>query len=58
MVKRPSARLQYRIGQSLQALGEKAKAASAFEKAIALKSGLSSKQIADAQAQVTALKAS
>jgi tetratricopeptide (TPR) repeat protein len=50
------ARIHYRLGQSLQALGEKAKAASAFEKALALRSGLSGKQISDAQAQLTALK--
>jgi tetratricopeptide (TPR) repeat protein len=50
------ARIHYRLGQSLQALGEKAKAASAFEKALALRSGLSGKQISDAQAQLSALK--
>jgi tetratricopeptide (TPR) repeat protein len=54
--KHPRARVHYRMGQSLQALGDKAKAAGAFEKALALRSGLSDKQIADAQTQVSALK--
>ena len=42
--------------QSLQALGEKAKAAAAFEKALALRIGMSGKQISDAEAQLAALK--
>ncbi len=54
--KHARARLHYRMAQSLQALGEKAKAASAFEKALALRTGLSGKQISDAEAQVSALK--
>ena len=56
VAKQARARVHYRLGQSLQALGEKAKAASAFEKAIALKTGLSGKQVSDAQAQIAALK--
>jgi tetratricopeptide (TPR) repeat protein len=52
----PRARVHYRMGQSLQVLGDKARAASAFEKALSLKSGLSDKQRADAQAQLAALK--
>lgn len=49
--------LHYRIGQSLQALGEKVKATAAFEKALAFKSGLSKKMRADAETQLKALKA-
>jgi tetratricopeptide (TPR) repeat protein len=56
VAKQARARVHYRMGQSLQALGEKARAASAFEKAIALRTGLSGKQLADAQAQMAALK--
>ena len=56
VAKHARARLHYRMGQSLQALGDKARAASAFEKALALRSGLSGKQISDAQSQVSALK--
>jgi tetratricopeptide (TPR) repeat protein len=56
LAKHARARLHYRMGQSLQALGEKAKAAGAYEKALSLKSGLSSKQLADAQDQMAALK--
>jgi tetratricopeptide (TPR) repeat protein len=56
VAKQARARIHYRMGQSLQALGEKAKAASAFEKAVALKTGLSGKQLSDAQAQISALK--
>ena len=56
LAKHPRARVHYRMGQSLQALGDKAKAAGAFEKALALRSGLSEKQIADAQSQMSALK--
>ena len=56
VAKQARARVHYRMGQSLQALGEKARAASAFEKAITLRTGLSGKQLADAQAQMAALK--
>ena len=54
--KQTQARVHYRLGQSLQALGEKAKAASAFEKALSLRTGLSGKQVSDAQTQLSALK--
>ena len=56
LAKHAQARVHYRMAQSLQALGEKAKAASAFEKALALRSGLSGKQISDAKSQISALK--
>ena len=56
LVKQSRARLHYRLGQSLQALGDKTRAASAFEKALALKTGLSGKQLSDAQSQLSALK--
>ncbi len=56
VAKQARAHLHYRLGQSLQALGEKAKAVGAFEKALALKTGLSEKQLSDAQSQVAALK--
>lgn len=56
LAKQPRARLHYRMGQSLQALGDKAKAAGAFEKALALRTGLSGKQISDAETQLSALK--
>ena len=56
LTKHPRARVHYRMAQSLQALGEKARAASAFEKALALRSGLSGKQISDAESQISALK--
>lgn len=56
LARRAQARLHYRMGQSLQALGDKAKAASAFEKALALKTGLSGKQISDAETQLSSLK--
>ena len=46
----------YRIGQSQQALGDKAKAAAAYEKALSLKTGMSPKMKADAEDQLKALK--
>jgi tetratricopeptide (TPR) repeat protein len=48
--------IHYRIGQSLQALGDKAKAIAAYEKALAAKSGLPKKQRSDAEDQLKALK--
>lgn len=48
--------VHYRIGQSLLALGDKAKAAASFEKALAFKSGLSKKMRSDAEDQLKALK--
>ena len=56
LLKTPKPHVHYRIGQSHQALGDKAKAAGAFEKALALRTGLSDKQISDAQTQMSALK--
>lgn len=52
----PRARVHYRMGQSLQVLGDKARAAAAFEKALQLKTGLSDKQRSDAQTQLATLK--
>ncbi|QYF92082.1 tetratricopeptide repeat protein [Massilia sp. PAMC28688] len=48
--------IHYRLGQSQQALGEKAKAVAAFEKALAATPGLNPKQKSDAQAQLATLK--
>lgn len=56
LVKLPRPHIHYRIAQSLQALGDKAKAAAAFEKALASKSGLSKKMRSDAEEQLKALK--
>ena len=52
----PRASAWYRIGQSQQALGEKAKAVAAYEKALAFTSAMSPKMKADAQDQLKALK--
>lgn len=49
--------LHYRLAQSLQAMGDKARAAQGFEKALALKKGLDKKQREDAEQQLKALKA-
>jgi tetratricopeptide (TPR) repeat protein len=46
----------YRIGQSQHALGDKAKAVAAYEKALSFKSGLSPKMKADAEDQLKALR--
>jgi tetratricopeptide (TPR) repeat protein len=48
--------MYYRIGQSWQALGEKAKASAMFEKALSFKTGLSKKMKSDAEDQIKALK--
>lgn len=56
MAKNPRAGVQYRIGQSLQALGEKPRAIAAFEKALAFKPALSKKQHADAEDQLKNLR--
>ena len=56
MAKRPRASVQYRIGQSLQALGEKPRAMAAYEKALALKPALSKKLRSDAEDQLKSLK--
>ena len=52
----PRASAGYRIGQSQQALGDKAKAAAAYEKALAYKSGMSPKMKSDAEDQLKVLK--
>ncbi len=49
--------LHYRIAQSHMAMGDKARAAQGFEKALAQKSGLDKKQREDAEQQLKALKA-
>ena len=56
LVKTPKPHIHYRIAQSLQALGDKAKASAAFEKALASKSGLSKKMRSDAEEQLKALR--
>ncbi len=52
----PRAHMHYRIGKSQQALGDKAKAAAAFEKALGFKPALSKKLRADAEEQLKAVK--
>lgn len=54
--KSPRANVQYRIGQSLQALGEKPRAIAAYEKAIAFKPALPKKMRSDAEDQLKSLK--
>lgn len=56
IVMNPRASAWYRIGQSQQALGDKAKAAAAYEKALTYKSGMSPKMRADAEDQLKVLK--
>jgi tetratricopeptide (TPR) repeat protein len=56
LVKTAKPHVHYRIGQSLQALGDKTKAAAAYEKALAFKSGMSKKMRSDAQDQLKSLK--
>jgi hypothetical protein len=46
----------YRIGQLQHALGDKAKAIAAFERALAFKSGLSPKVRSDAEEQLKLLR--
>jgi tetratricopeptide (TPR) repeat protein len=53
----PRAYHYFRLGQSLQALNDKAKAVSAYEKALAIKPGLQKPQQDDVSAQLKALKA-
>lgn len=52
----PQASAYYRIGLSQQALGEKAKAAAAYEKALSYKTGMSPKMRTDAEDQLKVLK--
>lgn len=56
LLKIPRPHVHYRIGKSWQALGEKAKAVAAYEKAVSAKSGLASSLRSDAQAQLKVLK--
>lgn len=56
LVKTDRAHVYYRIGKSLQALGDNPKAVSAFEKALGFKDDLSSKMKSDAEVQLKALK--
>lgn len=56
LAKAPKPHIHYRIGQSLLALGDKAKAAAAFEKALAPKFGLSKKMKSDAEDHLKALR--
>ncbi len=56
LIKSERAAVHYRIGQSLQALGDTAKAIAAYEKALSFDTGLSQKSRTDAQAQLKALK--
>ena len=56
VAKSPKPHILYRIGQSQQALGDKAKAMAAYEKALAAKSGMSKKMRSDAEDQLKALK--
>lgn len=56
LVKNQRAYVHYRMAQSLQALGEKAKAVAAYEKAVGFKTGLSKKFRSDAEDQLKSLK--
>ena len=56
LAKQPRPHIYYRLGQSLQALGDKPKAAAAYEKALAFKAGLVKDQRADAEVQLKSLK--
>lgn len=56
LVKNARPHVHFRIGQSQLALGDKAKAAASFEKALAFKSGLSKKMRSDAEDQLKALR--
>ncbi len=54
--KNPRAYVHYRMAQSLQALGDKARAIAFYEKALALKPVLSKKMRSDAEDQLKSLK--
>lgn len=56
LTRQPRPHIYYRLGQSLQALGDKTRAAAAYEKAIAFRAGLAKEQRADAEVQLKALK--
>jgi tetratricopeptide (TPR) repeat protein len=56
MAKNPRASIAYRMGQSLQAIGEKPRAIAAYEKALGFKPPLSKKLRPDAEEQLKSLK--
>ncbi|MES2318811.1 MAG: tetratricopeptide repeat protein [Pseudomonadota bacterium] len=56
LVKTQKPYVHFRLGQSLQALGEKAKAMAAYEKALSFKTGLAKKMRSDAEDALKALK--
>ncbi|MES2324387.1 MAG: tetratricopeptide repeat protein [Pseudomonadota bacterium] len=56
LAKYPKPWVHYRMAQSLKAMGDKAKAIAAYEKATAFKAGLSKKMREDAEVQLKALK--
>lgn len=56
LIKMPQPHVHYRIGKSLQAMGDKAKATAAFEKALSFKVGLPKTQRSDAEEQLKALR--
>ncbi|HEY0490848.1 MAG TPA: tetratricopeptide repeat protein [Telluria sp.] len=56
LVKIPQPHVHYRIGKSLQALGDKARATAAFEKALSFKPGLPKTQRTDAEEQLKATR--
>lgn len=56
VIKLPRPHVHYHIGKSAQALGDKARATAAFQKALSFKRGLSKNLQADAEAQLKALK--
>jgi tetratricopeptide (TPR) repeat protein len=56
LAKSPRPYVHYRLGKSLQALGDKARAVAAYDKAIASKSGLAKNQRADAEEQLKSLR--
>lgn len=56
LAKAPRASVHYRMAQSLQALGDKARAIAAYEKALAIKPALNKKFRSDAEDQLKSLK--
>lgn len=56
VIKTPLPHVHYRMAKSLQAVGEKSKAAAAFEKALSFKTGLAKTMRTDAEEQLKSLK--
>ena len=56
VLKTPLPHVHYRMAKSLQAVGDKAKAAAAFEKALSFKTGLAKTMRSDAEEQLKTLK--